>query len=219
MIKAHGGFYLPGGDMADRFGNNFIIGAAFSYKSSKNWVFNFDAGFITGNNIREQNILQNLVNGQGQVVGIDGSYATIVLSERGFNFNFGLGKVFPIIGPNPNSGLLISSGLGLIQHKIRIFDETGTVSALKGNYKKGYDRLTNGLCINPFIGYVNFSNNRLLNFSFGLDCLLGFTQSRRSFNYDLRMVDQKNRQDVLIGLKTSWIIPLYKKTPLKYYFR
>jgi hypothetical protein len=45
----------------------------------------------------------------------------------------------------------------------------------------------------------------------------GFTQSRRSYDYDLMKQDTKKRLDILYGGKVAWILPLYKKAPQEFY--
>jgi len=49
----------------------------------------------------------------------------------------------------------IKSGLKII---------TKTVPALRGDYKKGYDRLTNGLCLRESVGYLISATIALLIF-------------------------------------------------------
>ena len=61
------------------------------------------------------------------------------------------------------------------------------------------------------------SNNRLLNFYFGFECLEGFTQNRRSYDFDLMSHDSKKRLDILYGARVAWILPLYKKAPAEFY--
>ena len=51
-------------------------------------------------------------------------------------------------------------------------------------YKKGYDRLTNGPAITEGISYLHCGSKRLINFSLGLECTQGFTQNRRDYNFD-----------------------------------
>jgi hypothetical protein len=83
------------------------------------------------------------------------------------------------------------------------------VPQLTGNYKKGYDRLTNGLAINEFIGYQMLSTNKRVNFYFGFEFTQGFTQSRRDFDFDTRSADTQKRFDSLMGIRAGWILPFY----------
>jgi hypothetical protein len=100
--------------------------------------------------------------------------------------------------------------MGLFQHKIRIQDDPQVVvSSLAGDYKKGYDRLTNGLAITEFIGYQHFAKNRLINFYAGIELTQGFTQNRRDYNFDTFERDDAKRFDGLVGFKLGWVLPFY----------
>lgn len=218
MLAANFAFQLPGGDLAERFGYNSNIGGDFMYKTRKNWIWGFSAHFIFGNQLRDAGILDSMVTERGGIINRDGHYADVRLYERGFDAYFRFGKLFPVIGPNPNSGIVIIGGLGLLQHKIRIENIGNDSPQLDDEYKKGYDRLSNGLALNEFIGYMNMDNRRLLNFYFGLELVQGFTQNRRSYNYDTRSQDTEQRFDLLTGFRVGFIVPLYPKVPKDFYY-
>lgn len=218
MIGAAAAYQMPGADLAQRFGNNFNIGGVFQWKTKKNYVFGLDGQFIFGNKVKENTILDSLATSQGGIISSQGDFADVILYERGLKFELKLGKVFPIFGPNKNSGLFTSIGAGVIQHKIRIENQGSSIPAIEDDYKKGYDRLTNGLSLTAFAGYMNFGNKRLVNFYAGVELTQGFTQNRRSFNYDSRIQDSKKRNDLLIGIRVAWLIPIYKRVPKEFYY-
>jgi len=218
MISVSGAYQVSSGDMADRFGNNFTAGAAFHRKTRSNWIWGVEGQFLFGGSVREDSILRNITTSQGYILTDNGTYADVILHERGYSVIAQVGRLFPVFGPNPNSGLTVLLGVGFLQHKIRIEDRGNEVSGLAGDYKKGYDRLTNGLCLSQFAGYRNFSNNRRLNFYIGLEAVEGFTRSRRSVNFDTMQEDTSGRFDLFFGIKAGWIIPLYKKLPRTYYY-
>ncbi|HEY0030894.1 MAG TPA: hypothetical protein VGC65_09070, partial [Bacteroidia bacterium] len=62
-----------------------------------------------------------------------------------------------------------------------------------------------------------FSSNRLVNIYFGVECMEGFTQNRRSYNYDTMKQDTEKRVDIMYGGKIAWILPLYKRAPQEFY--
>ena len=138
--------------------------------------------------------------------------------ERGFNSTFKVGKIFPIIGPNPNSGLAVIVGIGYLTHKIRIENRDKTAPQINGDYKKGYDRLAAGLTINQFIGYMHFGNKKILSFYAGIEFTQAWTQSMRVYDFDKRSKNNSKYFDTLTGIKIAWIIPLYKRLPDKYYY-
>lgn len=217
-ICATGAIQQPAGDLGDRFGNNVSIGGSFQWKSRSNILLGIDGNFIFGDQVKENAILSDISTKQGYVIGVNGLYADVFLYERGYSIIAKAGKIFPWIGPNKNSGITFTGGLGFIQHKIRIEDKTNTAAPLTKEYKKGYDRLTNGICFYQFVGYTNFSNTKLVNFYIGFELMEAFTQNRRSYNFDTMMKDDSQRLDVLVGVKLGWMIPLYKRMPREYYY-
>ena len=130
-----------------------------------------------------------------------------------------VGKQFPIWGPNKNSGIFGTLGVGFLQHKIRLeFERNANIPQLDQTYIKGYDRLSNGLAISPALGYFFLGNKRRVNFFASIDYLVGFTQNRRSYNYDQNAADLTKRTDGMFCIRAGWIIPLYERKPDEFYF-
>jgi len=217
MLGGTFAYQVPGGDLAKRFGNDYNVGGTLQWKTKKNWIFGIDGNFLFSDEVKED-VLAKISTSQGFIIGEDGFYADVFLYERGFMFSAKAGKIFPVVGPNPNSGLIATIGAGLLQHKIRIEDKTNTAPQLTDDYKKGYDRLTNGLSITEFLGYINFGSSRLVNFMGGFEFTQAFTQNGRSFNFDTMMQDNTARLDLLFGFRVAWIIPFYKRLPSSFYY-
>ncbi|HEX5003457.1 MAG TPA: hypothetical protein VFW78_13260 [Bacteroidia bacterium] len=211
------GFYAPGGDLADRFGNCSMAGMDLLHKTSHNLVFGLSGGFIFGNNIKEPGLMSAITTSGGEIIGADGLIADVRVFERGYQLSGAIGKIFPVSKLNPNSGILLMGGPGFLQHKIRIETIGNTVPMLNKEYRKGYDRLTNGLELREFIGFVSFGNRQLVNFYAGIECIQAFTGNRRSYNFDNAALNGEKRTDLLFGLKVGWIMPFYKKKPKEYY--
>lgn len=218
MIKFSYSPQIPAGDMKERFGLNSNIGADFQVKTKSNWIVGFSGSFMFGSKIKEEGIFSNIQTSDGLVINSNGLYSEIRMYERGFITLFKLGKVFPVFSPNPNSGIMATLGTGFIQHKIRIEDVSGSTPQLTGEYIKGYDRLTNGLALSQFIGYLYLGNTRLLNGFVGFEITEGFTQNRRSFNFSTMERDSRKRMDILYGIRFGIIVPLYKKIPDQFYY-
>jgi hypothetical protein len=212
------GYYLPGGDLADRFGNHSMVGGEVLYKDKRNFLYGASTGFIFGDDIKETNLLSDLYTSEQQIIGLDGLYAEIRLYERGYHVGAAFGKIFSFKKPNPNSGIMVLLSPGFLQHKIRIEDIGNTVPALRDDYKKGYDRLTNGFRLQEFVGFIYFSNRQLVNFYAGFEFIQGFTQLRRDYVFDDPNIDRGQRLDLMYGFKLGWSIPLYKKKPKAFYF-
>jgi hypothetical protein len=218
LIGISYGFYTPGGDMKDRFGNNSMIGVNFNYKLTNNFFFGVNSGFIFGDNVERAGLFEGLETSNGEIIGLDGLYAEVRVFERGYHVSAQFGKIFSFGKPNPNSGIIVSVGPGFIQHKIRIEAIGNTVPGLRDDYLKGYDRLTNGFELNEFIGFIYFGNKQLMNFYTGFEFIQGFTANRRDHNFNAPEEDGAESTDLLYGFKIGWILPLYKKKPAAYYY-
>ena len=211
-------YQLPGGDLAERFGNNHNIGFGFHIKSKTNWYYGIQATYMFGGKVMEPGLMQNLKTEDGYILDNQGQIAKVLVMERGFTTTADFGKLFNVMGPNPNSGLLTVFGLGILQHKIRIEHQQNEIAQLEDEYLKGYDRLTNGLALRQFVGYFHMSNYKLWNFFIGVEAVQGFTQGRRDFNFDTRTTDNVKRMDTLLGLRAGWTLHLYVRAPDKFYY-
>lgn len=211
------GYSTPGGDLANRFGNNGSVEVGFHVKDKKNWYYGVQFNYLFGNKVHEPNLLSNLLTSRGEILDEQGQIATLFIQERGFNVFLQGGKLFSVIGPNKNSGILVTGGIGLLQHKIRLEHQEAKITQLEGDYLKGYDRLTNGLSLNQFVGYYHLSNNRLVNFYIGAQATEGLTQCRRDWNFDTQTQDNAKRLDMLFGLRAGWVLNLYQRAPNDFY--
>jgi len=218
LVGVGAGYYIPAGDMADRFGSNLNIHLSCGLKRTNNWIYSLEGDYIFGNDIKEENLFKNIMTSDGFIIGNDGKFATVRTFERGFTVSFNVAKLIATGKPNKNTGFLFRFGTGFLQHKIRIETIGNTVPSLNKEYRKGYDRLTNGLALHQFIGYQYMSNKRTINFFVGLDFYEAFTQNRRDFNYDEMRKDNTKRADILLGIKTGWILPIYKQAPNSFYY-
>ena len=127
-------------------------------------------------------------------------------------------QIIKFIENNKNSGIFMYVGLGYMQHKINIYDVDKTLPQITGNLKKGYDRLTGGPAAEQFIGYMFLARNRLVNWFAGIEIQEGFTTGLRGYQYDLMGTDNKQRHDILFGIKLGWMLPLYQKAPKEFYY-
>jgi len=213
------GVYAPVGDMAENYGANFSVGGSFFVKTKKNNIWGFDGDFLFGGNVKDEDaILERISTEQGWVIDVYGFPATISIYERGFRLTLKGGKLIPVFGPNPNSGLLITLGAGYMQHRTRIENTEKTVPQIQDDYEKGYDRLCGGPALNQFIGYMHLGNNRTVNFIAGIDLTQAWTSSLRPYDFNLMGKDESGKFDMLFGLKVAWMVPIYRKAPDQYYY-
>lgn len=210
---------IPGENMADRFGYLSSIGIEGGYKLRNNFYVMGGLHIIFGEQVKEQNILSNIGNAIGLVAADDGTLSDVALQARGILVPVSVGKILPVIpNYNKNAGLYIEIGTQFIQHRVHFRVQGESVAAISGDYRKGYDRLTNGIGIREGIGFRFFDNQGYVNFSIGVELSQNFTQNRRSINIDTGMQDLTKRMDLLSGFHATWVFPIYKRAPNKIYY-
>ena len=210
---------LPGADMKERFGLSNTIGAGYTYLFKNRWMISAEGNFIFGHYLKNYgSILSNISTKDGQIIDQNGVFASLAISERGYSFFLKAGHLIPLAGPNPNSGLILMAGGGMLQHKYRIENSDNAAPQLRGDYKKGYDHLCNGPAVTEFIGYQYIGNDKKINFFAGLEFIQAWTQSRRAYYFNEMKVPDEKRFDMLSGIKLGWIVPLYRKTGHEFYY-
>lgn len=220
LVGVHYDAIWTAGDLADRYGYMSHIGITAGYKTNKNWYWGFDGNFMFGNNVRMTGIFDHLVDSKGNITDVNGDIAMVYVYARGFNANASFGKIFPVLSPNENSGIMVHAGAGYLVHRMRIETQDQVVPQLELDYKKGYDRLTSGLNLHQFVGYSFMSNGGYLNFYAGFYIQEGFTQNRRTIFFDQPdvPVSKAIRSDIQYGLRAGWFIPFYKRQPKDFYY-
>lgn len=207
-------------DLGDRYGYFNHLGMMAGYKTKRNWVYGLDGNFMFGSQIRMTGLFDGLTDSYGNITDVNGDVAHILLFSRGFNVNLMVGKVFPILSLNENSGIYVHGGVGYLQHKLRIESNDQVIPSLELDYKKGYDRFTSGINFHEFIGYAFLANQGIVNFYGGFYAQQGLTYNRRDIFFDRpdEEVPKGQRLDVQIGFKVGWFIPVYQRKPKDYYF-
>ena len=210
---------IPSFDMKDRYGISHAVGAGYTFVFKNKWLLNLEGNFLFGNNIKNAgDILSSITTRDGHIISQSGTYSQVALSERGYTFGLKTGKLITFGKPEQNSGLLLMTGAGMIQHKIRIDVSDNTAPQLRKDYKKGYDHMCNGPALTEFIGYQYLSEAKRINFFAGLEFTFAWTQSRRAYYFAEMMKPNESRFDMLTGLKIGWVIPIYGKSGHEYYY-
>ncbi len=210
-------FQIPVNTLSDRFGTNNNLGFSGGIKTKNNWTYELSTSFIFGTNVKDTTIIDHLQNNQNWIINQFGEESVVLIQERGQVFSFKIGKIFNVIGPNPNSGLILKLGIGWMRHKIRIDNENDQIPQLSQQYLPYYDRLASGLNLYQFIGYHHMSNNRLTNFFLGLEFYQGFTKGRRDYQIDTMEPSTEKRLDILNGIRIGWIVPVFRQAPNDFY--
>ncbi|MCS6819071.1 MAG: hypothetical protein NZ522_03900, partial [Chitinophagales bacterium] len=196
------------GDLAKRFGGNSNIGATLTYHFLNRWHIGVEGGFLFGNNVRENTILDSLAtatdgNSAKFINALDNSLLSVQLQQRGWCAKLIGGKTIILNKKQDalnHSGLLVLTGLGFLEHKILIDVSEEVLPQLNKTYRKGYDRLTNGFMLSQFIGGILLKQGKWISFYAGVQADVAFTKNRRPWNFDLYAADKSNRIDMLIGL-------------------
>jgi hypothetical protein len=174
--------------------------------------------FIVGSTIKEDSVMVNITDRYSAKTGnvyefIDknGTRVGVPVYERGYAVGIQVGKIFNLSKKSVDNGLCLLTSVGFVQHKLNIFDQNKAVDQIRDDFLKGYDRLTNGLYAEQYVGYIYFSKNGLINVTLGVDALFGFTQGRRDYLYDVSRPDTKQRLDMLYGIRGGIMIPIFKR--------
>jgi len=209
---------MPGGDIAERYGMNIGVGGSYMLKLQSNWMLSVDFSYLSGNDFKEKFIFDNITDNDGDYINIYGEIGEAAYFERGFYAGLRGGRLLPVFGPNPNSGLLIMGSAGILQYKTLIHQDGEDIPPINGEYVKGYDMLTNGFGISQFIGYMHIDSYDPVNFYVGLEFHQAWTKNRRDYNYYSMGPDPNLHQDYLFGIRFGWIFPVNKSVSDTHYY-
>lgn len=207
----------PGGDMSERFGISSDIGGGAGYKTKTNWMLGAEATYIFGNTVNE-NTLINLMNSYDQITNMYGEISEINVRQSGMQIKGSIGKIIPVLKNNKNSGIYIRGSLGLLHHKIYIENLGNNTPQILDDYRKGYDRLSNGLSVSEFVGWQNFSDKGAYHFMVGFEFVQAWTENRRTWDYSSNQKLDNKRLDLLYTFKVSWFIPFRQKEATGYFY-
>ncbi|ALO15307.1 hypothetical protein L21SP5_01664 [Salinivirga cyanobacteriivorans] len=218
MISAELGYNHPGGDFAERFNGSGQVGAAFNLKFKSNIFLGVQGNYLFSQGIKDPEYRDYLENEDGWITNFYGEPGIVAEKLDGFTVSAHVGYIIPVLNPNPNSGIMVSGGMGFMQHKIWIEERGNNIPQLTDEYIKGYDRLCNGLMTKQFLGYMFFQEKAAWNFYAGFEFTQGYTQNRRSWDFiEKRKIDEK-RLDLLYSIKIGWVISLHKRMATEIYY-
>ena len=213
------GFHTPTGDMKDRFGANSDFGISFENIGTKNkLIFGIEGLFIFGSAVKED-VMAALRAYDGSIIGVDGRAGDVNLKERGFYVGLNVGKIFSTsTHKNKLTGIRAQIGGGLLQHKIRVQDNGGSVVALEKKYLKGYDRLSNGPAFHLGLGYQYQSPTNNFHFHIMGDLYGASTQSRRDIDFLTGVYLNQKRTDIFTGLSVAYIVTISRVYKSEYIY-
>jgi hypothetical protein len=222
LITAIFEYNIPRKDYAERFYGHPGMGLGFYWKSKSDLYLGADYTVFFRDQIRESGVIENILTSGGYPIAGDGLPADVEISQRGFNLNFiKVGKLLVhsgFLNGNIHSGLVGMLGVGLLQHKIKIVDNSGSVPGLTKDYLKGYDKLSNGLSLSPMLGYFYYDKKRYLNFFLAVEYKFAWTRNRRDWNNVDMTKEDDIRNDQAWAIKLGWFFLLRKKQSRDYYY-
>jgi len=219
MFSAFYSLQVPGGDLSKQFGVNSVIGGDFKLKTPSKWVIGAEFNYIFGDAVKNKDSIFSLLStSNGELIDGNGTFAYWQVYERGFYADLSFGRVFPVFGSNPNSGILLMLGGGYLQHKYHIEIRDETLPQLRDDYKRGYDRMRGGPMAKEFIGYLYTGPGKIVNFFAGFEFVQAWTKDMREYNFNEMKYTHGNYLDMLYSFKFGWFIPLHKRTPKDFYY-
>lgn len=218
MFSFHVNGNLPGGDLAERYGANAGVGANYWFKTRSNWIFKGEFTYYSSQNFKEDTIFRLIMDSHDNFTNINGEYSELSAYMRGYYAGLKVGRLFPVFGPNPNSGLMVTASAGFMEYKTYLYQELKDVPLLNGEYQKGWDQLSNGFAMNQFIGYLHLDSHQPINFYVGFDFHQIWATNRRDWNFAMMGPDHTLRKDLMFGIRFGWIFPVNKKVSDTYYF-
>jgi hypothetical protein len=211
------GAFVPGGDLANRFGFTNYLGGSFTIKTENNMTYGISGAGYFGNDVRVPNLLHGMLNDKGNVLDDNAIVSTVLFLQRGYQITFEVGKIFHVGKVNPNSGIYLNLGLGYNSNWIRIENQKNTIPQLSKEAKKYYDRKVAGIMFTEYIGYQYFSNKGMANFTAGFEFMQGINSDFRTYNIDDKAAVDGNYLDLYFGIKVGWLI-LFRKTMSTAYY-
>ncbi len=204
---------VPSGDLSTLYGNSLSVGTAIVYSTSNNkWSFGISGNYLFGNKVKSDVITAFRTTHEGLIIGSDNLLAEAKLKERGYFTSVWLGRLIPIARTTTAiHGIKIKLGIGHLDHKIKIVDETRSINQWYTEYLKGFDHRAAGPAITTFIGYEFLEYRGRIWCYAGVEPIFGLTKSLRSYYYDLNQASSSaQRQDFLLNFKIAWILPMYR---------
>jgi hypothetical protein len=201
------GFNTPMEDLKDRYGPSMDFGINLDYVTASNWIFGGQFAYFFGDNVKIDPVAPYRT-AQGWVLGDNNQESILFLKQRGLFLGGGIGKLFQL-KPDSRTGIKFMVQAGVLQHHIRFADEDNSVVQIRAGRHTRYDRLARGFALKETVAYKMLSSDRRMNFELALDFTQGFTSDVRAYHFDTGLPGDKNRLDLMIGLRLSYYLPFY----------
>lgn len=211
MFVPHVAYNVAGGDLADRFENFVSLGMTVDYKFENNVVIGVDYDWFFGDNVKDEGIFSQIGGPTGNIIDENGDFAVIQLNMKGNYATVNLGYLLNLPKHEPHSGVLFSVGAGMMQHRIDIVSSQVTIPQLNDEYEFGYDQLAYGFATKQYVGYQYITQKNKYHFRAGIEFNQGFTQGRRTWDYNTNTSGLVKRFDSTTAFKVGIVVPVYTK--------
>jgi hypothetical protein len=213
FIHAGGGFGIPSGELAARFGTYGQVQGGYTHLFPKKLTLATSFGYGFGNIIRQDPIAP-LRDDIGQVPGLDGSSASIQISQRmlwlpalKFGRLFVIGKRG---GPRAfEHALLPELGLQYLLFWYNIDDISKSVPLLSPQYRGGYDRANGGLAALLHLTYFLTPPRGRYSFTFRTEYAYAATRSIRAYDFALLQKDATTHRSGMLNFTLGITINLF----------
>ena len=211
LFSPHYAYHIPGSDLKSRFTNFSAIGLGVDYKFKNNFMIGLDYDWMFSNKINEVGTFSEITSTSEQIIDKNGDFSVIQLNMKGHLSTVNFSYLLNLVKDEPNSGLVVTLGSGLMLHRIDIISSQVTIPQLNGEYEKGYDKLTYGLATKQFVGYQYSVQKNKYRFRVGVEFNQGFTQGRRTWDFNANASGLDKRFDTTTAFKFGIIVPVYTK--------
>ncbi len=211
MFVPHVAYNVAGADLQQRFENFASIGLGVDFKFKNNFVVGVDYDWFFGDNVKDNGIFSGIGGPTGNIIDENGDFAVIQLNMKGNYATANFGYLLNLPKSEPHSGVLFYVGAGMMQHRIDIVSSQVTIPQLNDDYEFGYDQMTYGFATKQYIGYQYLSEKNKLHLRLGIEYNQGFTQGRRTWDYNANTSGLVKRFDSTVALKLGLIVPVYTK--------
>lgn len=211
LFVPHVAYNMAGGDLKDRFRNFASIGLGADYKFKNNIIIGLDYDWFFGDNVKDLGIFSNIGGPSGNIIDENGDFAVIQLNMKGTYATANIGYLINLSQQEPNSGLLLSLGTGIMQHRIDIVSSQVTIPQVNDEYEDGYDQLAYGIATKQYVGYQYLTEKNKYHFRIGVAFNQGFTQGRRTWDYNANKSGLEQRFDSTIAIKFGLVVPVFTK--------
>ncbi|MDA8886028.1 hypothetical protein OAD66_05080 [Bacteroidia bacterium] len=211
LFHPHYAHQIPGGDLKKRFNPFSSIGMGVDFKFKNNWMVGLDYDWFFGNSVIDNGLFSGISGPSGQIIDKNGDFSVMQLNMKGNYVTLNASYLINIPKNEAFSGIIISGGLGVMQHKVDILSAQTTIPQVNSEYEKGYDKLTYGLAIKEFIGYQYSVSKNRYRFRGGIEFNQGFTKGRRTWDFNANKSGLDKRFDTTVAMKIGFIVPVYTK--------